>query len=47
MIENLTAGIAMCHIIGVELNTTKKATKSFQGVKRRLELKSSKKYFYI
>ncbi len=47
MIENLTAGIAMCHIIGVELNTTKKATKSFQGVKRRLELKSSKKNIFI
>ena len=47
MIENLTAGIAMCHTIGVELNKIKKATKNFQGVKRRLELKSSKKDIFI
>ncbi len=47
MIENLTAGIAMCHIIGVELDSIKKATKKFQGVKRRLELKSSKKDIFI
>jgi len=47
MIENLTAGIAMCHIIGIELNKIKKATKNFQGVKRRLELKSSKRNIFI
>jgi len=47
VIENLTAGIAMCHIIGVELNKIQKATKNFHGVKRRLELKSSKKNIFI
>jgi len=47
MIENLTAGIAMCRIMGVKLDSIKNAVKSFQGVKRRLELKSSKKDIFI
>ena len=47
MIENLMAGIAMADMIGLEINKIKQAVSSFQGVKRRLELKSSKKNIFI
>jgi len=47
MIENLTAGIAMADIIGIEIDKIKKSIHSFQGVKRRLELKSSEKNIFI
>ena len=47
MIENLTAGIAMADMIGLEIKKIKQAVSSFQGVKRRLELKSSKRNIFI
>ena len=39
LIENLCAGIAMAHSVGIDLNIIQKAVASFQGVKRRLETK--------
>jgi len=47
MIENLTAGIATADIIGIEIDKIRKSVYSFQGVKRRLELKSSKRNISI
>lgn len=47
MIENLTAGIAMADMIGLKIDKIKKAIRSFRGVRRRLELKSSKKNIFI
>ncbi|MBU4369793.1 hypothetical protein KKG58_03485 [Patescibacteria group bacterium] len=39
LVENLCAGIAMAHSIGIDLKIIQKAVASFQGVKRRLEIK--------
>jgi len=39
LIENLSSGIALAHNIGVDLKIIQKAVASFQGVKRRLEIK--------
>ncbi|MCF7907154.1 hypothetical protein K9K85_02635 [Patescibacteria group bacterium] len=47
MIENLTAGIALGDLIGIEKEKIKKAVSSFQGVKRRLELRGNKKNILI
>jgi len=47
VIENLTAGIAMGDLIGIKKNKIKKAVSSFQGVKRRLELRKKKKNILI
>lgn len=39
LIENLSSGIALAHNIGIDLKIIQKAVASFQGVKRRLEIK--------
>ncbi|MBL7141951.1 hypothetical protein ISS21_02580 [Patescibacteria group bacterium] len=40
LIENLCAGIALAHNLGLKLKKIQKAVKTFQGVKRRLEIKA-------
>ena len=39
LIENLSSGIALAHNIGIDLKIIQKAVASFQGVKRRLEIR--------
>jgi UDP-N-acetylmuramate: L-alanyl-gamma-D-glutamyl-meso-diaminopimelate ligase len=47
MIENLTAGIALGDLIGTDKKKIQKAVSSFQGVKRRLELRAKKNNILI
>lgn len=39
LVENLLAGIALAHYYHLDLKTIQRATKSFRGVKRRLEIR--------